>query len=255
MRRLVELLLQAEQHLDSGLPSSRSNAAAAITPVREALYIAENLVPTLVRAIEKFQEAIKAHEIDNHVPLIDHMDNLNVFENMKHAHLIIRETEGRPEDELALINKAIKILKPSNPFLEDANLVKEIQKAVQIPQGENELDVFIGVCQAVQAICKDTSVGKPIETLSGIDPKPIIERSKHNLSHRPVTTARYSLEVVMNENNPDATSVEHRKAFADEFQRALDNGYFEDLRYDALEFKVTWRQELDVAPPNERDED
>lgn len=85
-----------------------------------------------------------------------------------------------------------------------------------------------------------------------LDPTPVIASSRRNCSNVPVATARYTLEVVMNEDNPDDESVaEHRKTFAAEFQRALDAGYFTDLRYDMLIFDVTKREVLDVAPAGE----
>lgn len=67
------------------------------------------------------------------------------------------------------------------------------------------------------------------------------------LEEAPVTTAVYTLQVVMNEENAfhafpsDIVDEEARRAFADEFQRALDDGYFVGLRYDALDFEVVSR--------------
>lgn len=79
----------------------------------------------------------------------------------------------------------------------------------------------------------------------------VIQRSRENCSHLPVTTARYVIEVVMNEDEASADNEKQMAAMADEFQRALDNGFFEDIRYDALRFQVVSRTVLHVAPPND----
>lgn len=84
-----------------------------------------------------------------------------------------------------------------------------------------------------------------------IDPAHIIRCSRQNVSNLPVMTARYTLVVIMNEDNPDEGDELHRQAFAAEFQRALDDGYFQNLRYDAMEFDVVSREVLDTAPANE----
>ena len=60
----------------------------------------------------------------------------------------------------------------------------------------------------------------------------VIRSSEQNESNAPVTTARYRVEIVMNEEYPDAdrTNTEHIEAFDAEFQRALDDGYFGVVR-------------------------
>ncbi len=83
-----------------------------------------------------------------------------------------------------------------------------------------------------------------------LDATDIIAASEGNDSDLPVTTAKYFLEVVMNENHYDIPDVEHIKQFEDEFQRALDAGYFTDLRYDAMKFKVISRIALCVSLAN-----
>lgn len=83
-----------------------------------------------------------------------------------------------------------------------------------------------------------------------IDPSPVITASRDNMSCESVTTARYMIEVVLNEDDPSADPETHKRTLADEFQRALDAGFFEDLRYDALLFNVTSREVLDTAPAN-----
>jgi hypothetical protein len=87
------------------------------------------------------------------------------------------------------------------------------------------------------------------------DPEVVIRQSRANTSQRPVTTAHYLIDIVMNEEEPDLTSEQHCKRLADEFQRALDAGFFENIRYDMLIFSCPQRLVLDVAPPNERDDD
>lgn len=79
----------------------------------------------------------------------------------------------------------------------------------------------------------------------------IVNKSRENCSNHPVTTARYLIEVVMNEEEPEGTPEQFKEALAKEFQRALDDGYFEDIRYDALSFNVTERTVLDKAPAND----
>jgi hypothetical protein len=81
----------------------------------------------------------------------------------------------------------------------------------------------------------------------------VIKRSLDNCSDKPVVTAKYVIEVVMNEDqlNDDKRHVE---LFAEEFQRALDSSFFEDLRYDTLTFQVTDRKVLHIANPNYEEE-
>lgn len=83
------------------------------------------------------------------------------------------------------------------------------------------------------------------------DPEAVIRQSRANVSHKPVTTAHYLIDIVMNEEEPELTSEQHCARLADEFQRALDAGFFESIRYDMLIFSVPQRLVLDVAPPNE----
>lgn len=76
----------------------------------------------------------------------------------------------------------------------------------------------------------------------------IIARSRANESNHPVTTARYVVEFVLNEEDPHATNAKQIKALAAEIQKALDAGYLEEIRYDAIDFDVISRTVLDVAP-------
>jgi hypothetical protein len=66
-------------------------------------------------------------------------------------------------------------------------------------------------------------------------------------SEFPVTVARYTVEVVMNEEAHQYTDVEHVAAFEAEFQRALDAGFFTSLRYDAMQFEVK-REIIETVP-------
>lgn len=85
-----------------------------------------------------------------------------------------------------------------------------------------------------------------------INTQNIIEHSQHNGSAFPVTTARYLVEFVMNEEQPHLSDEEHRQAFAAEIQRVMDEAHFTlTLRYDAIDFDVLVRTVLDVAPANE----
>lgn len=80
-----------------------------------------------------------------------------------------------------------------------------------------------------------------------LNPNPVIRRSRENNSCSPVKTARYLIDVVMNEDDPNATHQTLVTRFKEEFQRALNGGYFAAIRYDSLDFKVT-RELLDEAP-------
>jgi hypothetical protein len=66
-------------------------------------------------------------------------------------------------------------------------------------------------------------------------------------SEFPVTVARYTVEVVMNEEDPRRSDDEHVEKFAAEFQRALDTGFFTELRYDAMDFEVK-REVIETVP-------
>jgi PP-loop superfamily ATP-utilizing enzyme len=86
--------------------------------------------------------------------------------------------------------------------------------------------------------------------MTELNAQQIIQCSRENGSTYPVTTAMYLLAVVMNEDDPTQNNEIQKAEFAEEFQRALDNGYFIALRYDAMQFQVISRTVLDVAPPN-----
>lgn len=63
-----------------------------------------------------------------------------------------------------------------------------------------------------------------------------------------VTAATYTVLVHMNEDSFTSSDDEHIANFAAEFQRALDDGYFTALRYDALTFEVVGRDILHSEP-------
>lgn len=48
--------------------------------------------------------------------------------------------------------------------------------------------------------------------------------------------ARYTIEIVLDEEYSQRTPEECRKVLVDEFQRALDDGYFQDIKYGDLYF-------------------
>jgi hypothetical protein len=57
----------------------------------------------------------------------------------------------------------------------------------------------------------------------------------------PVTTAVYTVQFVMNEDNPDPDAP-HAEHFAAEVQRVMDEADFTtSLRYDAVEYEVVSR--------------
>jgi hypothetical protein len=93
--------------------------------------------------------------------------------------------------------------------------------------------------------------GLPPGPLPALDPTWVQSCAADNCANHPVTTARYWVEIVMNEDDPDATDEEHRKNLAEELQRAADANFFADLRYNAMNFAVTRRDVLHVAPPRE----
>lgn len=73
-----------------------------------------------------------------------------------------------------------------------------------------------------------------------IDARPITE-SHASEDGGPVTTAVYTIMVVMNEDSPGETDERHRERFAEAFQDAIDDGHFTPIRYDAIEFEVVSR--------------
>jgi hypothetical protein len=76
----------------------------------------------------------------------------------------------------------------------------------------------------------------------------IIAASVANESLMPVSTALYQLNIVMNEDHAHKNEEKHLQNFSAEFQRALDAGFFSNLRYDSLEFEVVSRTVLHTAP-------
>lgn len=83
-----------------------------------------------------------------------------------------------------------------------------------------------------------------------IDATAIIAHSRQNDSEFPVTTARYLVEFVMNEEEHNATPEQMKMQLSDEIQRVMDNCQFtESMRYDSINFAVISREVLDVAPP------
>lgn len=76
----------------------------------------------------------------------------------------------------------------------------------------------------------------------------VIACSRANESKHPVTTARYVVEFVLNEEDPHASNDKHVRTMAAGIRKAIDAGYLTAVRYDALEFDVISRTVLDVAP-------
>jgi hypothetical protein len=61
-------------------------------------------------------------------------------------------------------------------------------------------------------------------------------------AHLPVTTAIYTVQFVMNEDDPDALGANHMANFSAEIQRVMDEADFTTaLRYDAVNFEVVSR--------------
>ena len=87
-----------------------------------------------------------------------------------------------------------------------------------------------------------------MEVTPKVDAQSVIDISNQNESNQPVRVARYIIEVVYNEADPDDDAARQIKDLSDEFQRALDDGYFEGIRYDVLLFDVLSREVLHVAP-------
>jgi hypothetical protein len=81
------------------------------------------------------------------------------------------------------------------------------------------------------------------------DIEPTIRHTYANASDQPITVARYVVDVVMNEKQPNRTDAEHIDAFAAEFQHALHKGFFTELRYDYMTFTVS-RALLATIPPD-----
>lgn len=76
----------------------------------------------------------------------------------------------------------------------------------------------------------------------------IIAASLANESLIPVSTALYQLNIVMNEEKIHKNEEKYRQEFVAEFQRALNAGFFANLRYDSLEFELVDRTVLHTAP-------
>jgi hypothetical protein len=82
-----------------------------------------------------------------------------------------------------------------------------------------------------------------------IDAREITNRG-HD-SDTPVTTAVYTVQFVMNEDNP-AVDDDHIGAFAAEVQRVMDDANFTTtLRYDAVNFEVVSRIVIATTNPEE----
>lgn len=67
----------------------------------------------------------------------------------------------------------------------------------------------------------------------------------------PVTTSVYVITVVMNEEDPKLDDAGAKVVLARELQRALDDGYFSDIRYDAFTFNVSERVVVKTVTPEE----
>lgn len=91
---------------------------------------------------------------------------------------------------------------------------------------------------------------RPVTVTPRVDPTNVINRSRDNVSEEPVTTARYIVEIVMNEEDPCGTPEVFRSRLERSLQESLDAGHLEDIRYDTIMFAVIDRQVLDVAPAN-----
>jgi hypothetical protein len=84
-----------------------------------------------------------------------------------------------------------------------------------------------------------------------LDARKIAARGGASEDGGPVTVAVYTLQVVMNEEDPTATNEQAIEAFANEFQNALDNFHFVQVRYDALDFEVVSRIPVATIEPGE----
>lgn len=60
---------------------------------------------------------------------------------------------------------------------------------------------------------------------------------------KPIKVATYIVRFTMNEDNYDRAPESHKVAFAEAIQDAIDDGFTDGLRYDALEFNVLSREE------------
>ena len=76
----------------------------------------------------------------------------------------------------------------------------------------------------------------------------VIQASRLNQSQHPVTTARYVVEFVINEEDHTLTPEQAKARFCDALGDACADGLLVDFRYDAMEYQVVSREVLDVAP-------
>lgn len=82
-----------------------------------------------------------------------------------------------------------------------------------------------------------------------LDARPIAQAEHGSLAG--VTTAIYTVQFVMNEDNP-REDADHIADFADEIQRVMDEADFTtQLRYDAIDFKVVSRIVVSTVPGEE----
>lgn len=81
-----------------------------------------------------------------------------------------------------------------------------------------------------------------------IDPTEAIQASRSNNSSNSVTTARYIVEFVMNEEHHELSDQDLRVMLAEALDNASEDGYFSNGRYDCMEFAVIDREVLDTAP-------
>lgn len=78
-----------------------------------------------------------------------------------------------------------------------------------------------------------------------MDARDIIVRG--SAAEKPVTASVYVITVVMNEETPGLKGKAAKQILGDEFQRALDDGYFTDCRYDAITFHVSERVVIGIS--------
>lgn len=83
-----------------------------------------------------------------------------------------------------------------------------------------------------------------------IDARPLTQIVGHD-SPLPVHSAIYTMQVLMNEDNPHLTEKEAIEVFEIEMQRALDAGFFADLRYNFMQFEVVSRIVVFTEPGTE----
>ena len=183
--------------------------------------------------------------------------------------LVVRRVRGRAVCQAEIVANAPLLLPVQTAYERavGAGLIRPV------PKRQTEAEKRLGVPDPIRAIQAETEAAASIQQIEAerpsskvvelkqetgvllwlqVDSAPVIEAARANCSDSVVRTARYYVEFVLNEENPNRTHEEHIREFSDEIQRVMDDHRFtEDLRYNEVRFKVVYRDVLDESPPGD----